>query len=112
MLVMMPMSPTSPCATKPVAMERMTDHTQRITTRWSMKARSIGTLGSVMSGATGMPSVVVAPSRLKSLRCRIRLFCHAGGTQVTGRGIIFEEHRSRPFVGADAVDDLFEHIGE
>src|SRR3954467_5830004 len=111
MLVTMPMSPTRPCARKPVAMARTTDQTQSRTTRLSMWARSIGTRGSVMSGATGIPSVVAAPSTLRSLRCRI---CLRYRLQMPAarRRIILEQHRRRTFVGIEAAHNLVERVGE
>src|SRR3954465_11145446 len=111
MLVTMPMRPTSPCAMKPVAAASSTDQTEIRTTRLSMWARSIGTRGSVMSGATGIPSVVAAPSTLRSLRCRI---CLRYRLQMPAarRRVIFEQHRRRTFVGIEAAHNLVERIGE
>src|SRR5436309_8026379 len=111
MFVTMPISPTNPCAMKPVAMARTTEQTQSRTTRLSMNARSIGTRGSVMSGATGIPSAVAAPSTLRSLRCRILLWDHLQ-VVLPARRVLFEEHRRGTFVAAEVRDDLFERIGE
>src|SRR3954447_5953600 len=112
MFVTMPISPTNPCAIKPVATARMTEQRQSRTTRLSMKARSIGTRGSVMSGATGMPSAVVAPSTLKSLRCRILLRYRLQLMLPARRRIVFEQHRRGAFITADILGDFFECVGE
>src|SRR5438270_3603877 len=111
MLVTIPIRPTSPCAMKPVATARTTDQTHRRTTRLSMKARSIGTRGSVMSGATGIPSAVAAPSTLRSLRCRI-LFCNRLEVALPRRGFVFKQHRRGAVIAADVIDDFFECIRE
>src|SRR6476659_6322807 len=109
MLVTMPIRPTSPCAMKPVATARTTDQRQRRTVRLSMKARSIGTRGSVMSGATGIPSAVADPSTLRSLRCRI-LFRNHLEVALARRGIVFEKHRRGAVIAADVLDDFFECV--
>src|SRR5437588_10812421 len=111
MLVTMPLSPTSPWAMKPVATARTTDQRHSRTTRLSMKARSIGTRGSVMSGATGIPSAVAAPSTLRSLRCRI-LVRNRLQVALPRRGIVFKQHRRGAVIAADVVDDFFEGIRE
>src|SRR6476661_6433608 len=111
MLVTMPIRPTSPCAMKPVAMARMTDQKQSRTTRLSMNARSMGTRGSVMSGATGIPSAVADPSTLRSLRCRI-LFRNHLEVALARRGIVFKQHRRGAVIAADVLDDCFERICE
>src|SRR3954452_9974290 len=111
MFVTMPMRPTSPCAMKPVTMARATEQAHSRTTRLSMKARSIGTRGSVMSGATGIPSAVAAPSTLKSLRCRI-LFRYRLQVLPPRRGILFEEHRRGAFFAANVFNDCLERVGE
>src|SRR4051812_17684743 len=112
MFVTMPMRATSPCAMKPVATARTTEQRQSRTTRLSMKARSMGTRGSVMSGATGMPSAVAAPSTLKSLRCRILLWYRLQFILPAPRRIVFEQHRRGAFLTADVLDDFFECVGE
>src|SRR5436305_2046291 len=112
MFVTMPISATSPCAMKPVATARTTEQAQSRTTRLSMKARSIGTRGSVMSGATGSPSAVAAPSTLKSLRCRILIRYRLQLMLAACRRLVFEQHRRGTFVTADVLDDFFECIGE
>src|SRR5438105_10412426 len=109
MLVTMPMSATNPCAMKPVATARTTDQRHSRTTRLSMKARSIGTRGSVMSGATGIPSAVAAPSTLRSLRCRI-LVRNRLQVELPRRGIVFKQHRRGAVIAADVVDDFFERL--
>src|SRR5258706_1665230 len=108
----MPMSATSACAVKPVTTASSTDQTQRRTTRLSMKARSIGVRGSVMSGATGIPSVVAAPSTLRSLGCRILQSCLPGYAPRPCGRLLFEKHWRRTILGTDAVDDLFERVGK
>src|SRR3954468_17772330 len=111
MLVTMPMSPTSPCAMNPVATARTTEQRQSRTTRLSMNARSIGTRGSVMSGATGIPSAVAAPSTLRLLRCRILFRYRLQLMLPARRRIVFEQHRRGALI-ADVLDDLFECVGE
>src|SRR4051794_12753069 len=111
MFVTMPISATSPCAMKPVATARTIDQTHSSTTRLSMKARSIGTRGSVMSGATGIPSAVAAPSTLRSLRCRILFRYHLQLMLPARRRIVFEQHRRGAFI-ADVLDDSFKCVSE
>src|ERR1700748_2438651 len=108
----MPMSATRPCARNPVVTASRTDQTHSNTTRLSMKARSIGTRGSVISGATGRPSAGAAPSTLRSLRWRLLLRNRLQMVLLPRRRIVFEQHRRGAVIGRDTVDDFRERVGE
>src|SRR3954451_323078 len=112
MFVTMPMRPTSPWAMKPVTMARATEQAHSRTTRLSIRARSIGTRGSVMSGATGIPSDGPAPSTLKSLRCPILFRYRLQVVLPPRRGILFEEHRRGAFFAASVFNDCLERGGD